>query len=185
MALKGSIRLQFDRFLDPNTANRQAFCVNNGRPEECISAGSGPGSITFSVEYDPVDRVVVMKPQQPLMPMTRYNVRLLPPKNDTDTSGIRAFDGVALTKAYQFSFTTGDATVPAASPTAPSTSAPEDSLCIAPDAGKPTPLNKHRAAIFNIDLRGGAELSHAPSSRLPNSVANRLDRRRGDLHRSG
>ena len=162
MALKGSIRVQFDRFLAPNTANRQAFCVNAGRPEECISAGSGPGSITFSVEYDPVDRVVVMKPQQRLMPMTRYNVRLLPPKNDSDTSGIRAFDGVAVDRGVPFAFTTGDASASAAEPNRAidfCTAARPRAPCLT--RVPPTPVGESRQLVHRGYLRWGAKLSQS------------------------
>src|SRR6266542_921357 len=76
VALKQSIRVQFDRVLSPASAVRQGVCVQAttvgaGATDECI------GGLT--PQYDPVDRVAVWVPSVPLMPMTRYNVLLLPP----------------------------------------------------------------------------------------------------------
>jgi hypothetical protein len=106
----GSIRIQFSRFLAADTANRQSFCIQaftngpNSGTEHCLTAGSGPGDVTISVEYDPVDRVVVLKPQKALDP-GRYNIRVIPPKTADDANGLRAFDGVPLAKEYSFAMT--------------------------------------------------------------------------------
>src|SRR5262249_38702867 len=56
------------------------------------------------------------KHDQPFKAMTRYNVRVLAPKNENDGSGIRAFDGVPLAKEFSFAFTTGDAMATANEP---------------------------------------------------------------------
>src|SRR5882724_5691052 len=95
-----SIRVQFDRFLAPESAVRQAICVaaaTTTAQDQCIG-GLVP-------EYDPVDRVAVWKGAS-LLPNQRYNVRLLLPTSPDDTTtGIRAFDGVPLDKEYTFAFT--------------------------------------------------------------------------------
>ena len=99
--------MQFDRFLAPETANQQGFCVSsNSHPDNCLSAGAGSGAAVLATEYDPVDRVVVLKPVEPQgLAVGLYKVRLLAPKNDTDTTGIRAFDGVPLAREDSFEFT--------------------------------------------------------------------------------
>ncbi len=129
VALKQSIRVQFDRFLSPASAVRQGVCVQAttvgaGATDECI------GGLT--PQYDPVDRVAVWVPSVPLMPMTRYNVRLLPPKDENDANGIRAFDGVPLEKEFTFAFTTGDATAVAVEPKRDIGFCSLPSLCMAP-----------------------------------------------------
>jgi hypothetical protein len=103
-ATNGTIRVQFDRFLSTETPNRQSFCVSNTtNPDNCLTAGTGSGAVTLSVEYDPVDRVVVLKPSKPLTP-GKFRVRVLAPKNADDTGGIRAFDGVAMAKEFSWEF---------------------------------------------------------------------------------
>ncbi len=128
VALQQSIRVQFDRFLAPGSAVRQGVCVQSapvgaGAPADCI------GGLT--PKYDPVDRVAVWIPP-PLMPMTRYNVRLLAPQDENDANGIRAFDGVPLEKEFTFAFTTGDNTAMAIEPKRDITFCSTPSFCTAP-----------------------------------------------------
>ncbi|HEX9295285.1 MAG TPA: Ig-like domain-containing protein [Polyangiaceae bacterium] len=128
VALQQSIRVQFDRFLAPGSAVRQGVCVQSapvgaGAPADCI------GGLT--PKYDPVDRVAVWIPP-PLMPMTRYNVRLLAPQDENDANGIRAFDGVPLEKEFTFAFTTGDNTAMAIEPKRDITFCSLPSLCTVP-----------------------------------------------------
>jgi hypothetical protein len=102
-----SIRVQFDRFLMPSTATRQALCLQDATvggeatgTEHCIPAGIAP-------EYDPVDRVATWTIRGAIMEHTRYNVRLFAPTDPGDPNGVRAFDGAPLEKEFTFAFTTG------------------------------------------------------------------------------
>jgi hypothetical protein len=104
--LKTSIRVQFDRFLAPDSAVRQAICVQAcsvGPTAQCDGQCLG----NLLPEYDPVDRVAVWKNAM-LVAGQRYNVRLLVPANDDDPTGIRAIDGTPLEAEYTFAFTAGD-----------------------------------------------------------------------------
>jgi len=101
VALRQSVRVQFDRFLRPDSTSRQSIC---------IQAGPNNGCVISSLEYDPVDRVMVAKPMADLLPNTAYNVRLLVPTKDGPDDGVRAFDDVPLAEEARFSFTTGTAT---------------------------------------------------------------------------
>jgi hypothetical protein len=114
--LQTTIRVQFDRFLAPDSAIRQSICVQ--------SCSVGPGAQCdgqclggLSPEYDPIDRVVVWK-SATLVAGLRYNVRLLVPKDDNDLQGVRAIDGTPLDKEYTFAFTAGDPTKMAGDPDA-------------------------------------------------------------------
>jgi hypothetical protein len=95
--------VQFDRFLAPDSAVRQAICVQAGDPND----KSIPCVGNLSPEYDPVDRVAVWKNSGSLLANQRYNVRLLVPANADDPTGVRAFDGVPLETEFRFAFTTG------------------------------------------------------------------------------
>src|SRR5882724_980375 len=106
--VNASIKLRFDRFLDTATINRQAIQVYTGDPKFSPS-------ITFQVDYDPVERVVEFRvpPGQALKPQTLYQLVLSVAK-DAGDFGIRAFDGAPLAEAdlpLQTSFFTGTAAV--------------------------------------------------------------------------
>jgi hypothetical protein len=107
VALRQSVRVQFDRFLRPETASRQSICIQAGPSAPCEGA---------AIEYDPVDRVVVAKLNGALLPTQRYTVRLVAPTASAPDQGVRAFDDAALAKDVTFAFTTGDAS---AMPTLP------------------------------------------------------------------
>jgi Bacterial Ig-like domain len=103
-----TIRVQFDRFLMPSTAVREALCLqpasvggDNQGTDRCVGAG-------FVAQYDPVDRVASWVIRGVLVPETRYNVRLFAPKDVHDTRGVRAFDGATLEREFTFAFTTGN-----------------------------------------------------------------------------
>jgi hypothetical protein len=103
-----TVRVQFDRFLAPDSAVRQAICIQAcsvGPGAQC--AGQCLGNLV--PEYDPVDRVAVWKNVQ-VQPGIRYNVRLLVPVTDDDATGVRSIDGAPLEKEYVFAFTAGDPT---------------------------------------------------------------------------
>ena len=106
--VNASIKLRFDRFLSTATINRQAIQVYTGDPR--LSP-----SITFQVDYDPVERVVEFRvpPGQALKPQTLYQLVLNVAKDPGDF-GIRAFDGAPLAEAdlpLHTSFFTGTAAV--------------------------------------------------------------------------
>jgi hypothetical protein len=88
-----SIKLRFDRFLNPATVNRQAIQVYTGDPDFSPS-------ITFEVVYDPVERVVEFRVPsgQGFKPQTLYQVVLNVAK-DAGDFGLRAFDGAPLAEA--------------------------------------------------------------------------------------
>lgn len=103
-----SIKLRFDRFLNPATVNRQAIQVYTGDPQ------FSPG-VTFQVVYDPVERVVEFRvpPGQGFAAQALYTIVLNVAKEDGDF-GIRAFDGAPLSEAdgpLKTSFLTGDGPV--------------------------------------------------------------------------
>jgi hypothetical protein len=86
-----TITLRFDRWLNPATVNRQAILVYTGDPKFSPS-------VTYDVNYDPVERVVefrVPPGSAGYEPQTLYEVELRVAKTDTDF-GIRAFDGAPL-----------------------------------------------------------------------------------------
>lgn len=103
--LDQSIRVQFDRFLSPLAVTRQAICISSIGPV-AVAAGRSGCEQYPTPEYDPVDRVAVWKPSQPLKPGVRYTVTVFPPENEDDPNGIRAFDGAPLEAPYVFSFVT-------------------------------------------------------------------------------
>jgi hypothetical protein len=104
-ATNGTIRVQFDRFLASDTSKRQTLCLTkSAKPDECLNTGSGSGP-TFTVEYDPVDRVVVLKPPPNKgLDTGPYKMRVLAPKNSDDSNGIRAFDGVPMAEEFSWEF---------------------------------------------------------------------------------
>jgi hypothetical protein len=103
VATRTSIRVQFDRFLAPDSAVRQALCLT----PQTVGAEVEPGCIGGLLpQYDPVDRVAVWLLPGYLAPDTRYNVRVIAPKNNVDPNGIRAFDGAPLDGALTFAFRT-------------------------------------------------------------------------------
>jgi len=149
-ATNGTIRVQFDRFLNPDTANRQAFCVSqSAKPDDCLSAGAGQGT-TLSVEYDPVDRVVVLHPPPKGLDVGLYKVRVLPPKNDADQFGIRAFDGVPMAKEFSFEFTVDASQIPD-EPNRAVDFCTAEIVCTAPDAGTAgTPTSRENSVAGTI-----------------------------------
>jgi hypothetical protein len=108
--VRQSIRIQFDRFLTTDAERKSGLCIEEGASGTCLDASA------FQTEYDPVDRVLVWIPKQPLREKTSYTVRVLAAKGDADANVLRAFDDASLESEMTFDFTTGDATVAAAEP---------------------------------------------------------------------
>lgn len=108
VATEQPLRFRFDRLLRPTSVIRQSVDVTPGvyGPD-----GSGPaaGFVFFEPRYDPYDGVLTF--QLPAgarwQPHTRYAVRLRPPSNERDITGIQAFDGAPLAQPVAFFFVTG------------------------------------------------------------------------------
>ncbi len=101
--------VHFDRFLDPRTAIRQAYCLRSETDpvesfEDCEQA------VSTSPRYDPVTRTLSIYldgNESELEPNTLYTLTLLAPRDGTDI-GLRAFDQAALLETRAFQFTTGE-----------------------------------------------------------------------------
>jgi hypothetical protein len=148
-----SIRVQFDRFLAPDSVTRQTICVT----PESVGAGVQPGRCLggMSPEYDPVDRVAVWLYGY-LSPDTRYNVRIARPVDEHDATGIRAFDGAPMAEDFTFAFRT--AAGPHAQPGVPNR---DISLCD-PEAAAVCPLPDGAC----VDPRPGSLVASAPAGLL-------------------
>jgi hypothetical protein len=132
-ATNGTIRVQFDRFLASDIANHDAFCVSRVNSEECLTGANG-----FTVEYDPVDRVVVLKPPAKGLDVGMYKVRVLAPGNAGDTTGVRAFDGVPMAEEVSWGLTV-DASTMAQEPNRKLDFCSAEQACQMPTDPKPGP----------------------------------------------
>ncbi len=74
----GVIQLAFDRLLSPASITRQTFIL--------------PVNPPVLPSYDPVTRVVTLKPLAPIPP-GQYELHIAAPQSDTDPYGLRAIDG--------------------------------------------------------------------------------------------
>ena len=185
-----SIRVQFNRFLAPESAVRQAVCVESctvGPSAQCDGQCIGG----LAPEYDPVDRVAVWK-NAALQAGLRYNVRLLVPQNDDDPTGIRTIDGTPLEAEYAFAFTAGDPSKAAGAGGIDPALANEEltvtkragitycstGLCSVPSMGCTTPLPDQ--AVFGprgtlvssagISSCAGSPLCHVPPAQGPTGI---------------
>jgi len=97
------IQLAFDRLLMPVTVNRQTIYL--------YQAGAKQVTITPSIAYDPVARVVSVTPLSPLTQGQSYTLQIASPKSYTDPSGLHAIDGATLdpNSASSVTFTVGPA----------------------------------------------------------------------------
>jgi hypothetical protein len=86
----GVIEIAFDRLLLPSTITRQTFQLSDKRGN----------FVSPSVVYDPVARVVTIKPPQGfLQDQQYYQVHIAMPQSPTDSNGLRAIDGATLDPA--------------------------------------------------------------------------------------
>jgi len=112
------IELKFDRYMLPTDAIRQAICVRSV-PGTVTNINDCTSSVFLHPAYDPVRRVVTYYQDASqgsvLVPGQTYFLTVLP---GSGPSGFQAFDGVALDKRYDFSFT------PTAAPANTGTEAP-------------------------------------------------------------
>jgi hypothetical protein len=79
----GRIQLAFDRLLLPSSITRQTFILEMN-------------TLTPTVAYDPVTRVVTITPTSPLTPGQTYSLGVASPQSATDPYGLRAIDGATL-----------------------------------------------------------------------------------------
>ncbi len=102
-----SITLIFDRFLDPRTATRQSLCLRSGSTAPVRGLADCTNQVFLEPSYDPVRRSVTYRLPQGtrLAPDSLYQLTALSPLPGT-RSGFRAFDGAALKRNREFSFTT-------------------------------------------------------------------------------
>ncbi len=79
----GAIELAFDRLLLPSCITRQTFILQGD-------------TLTPTIAYDPVARVVRVTPTDPLTPGQTYTIAIASPQNAEDPNGLRAIDGATL-----------------------------------------------------------------------------------------
>lgn len=79
----GVIELAFDRLLLPSCITRQNFILQGN-------------TLTPTIAYDPVARVVRVTPTDPLTPGQTYSIAIASPQNAGDPNGLRAIDGATL-----------------------------------------------------------------------------------------
>ena len=109
------IELSFDRLLLPLSILRQTFVLNE-------LVGGGSTTLTPTVAYDPVARVVTVTPlpDQPLVVGQSYTLFITSPQSPSDLDGLRAIDGANLApdSPSQFTFqVTAAGSAPAQPPT--------------------------------------------------------------------
>jgi hypothetical protein len=184
-----SVSVQFDRFLMPTTAVRQAMCVQ-AATVGAEHQGTDQCVVTrFEPQYDPVDRVATWVLRGQLMPLTRYNVRLFTPRDPNDATGVRAFDGAPLAKETTFAFTTACAKT--SSPESPCTAVAQldpprthgfcstKTLCTPPatacDGPAPEAVTTTPHDLFANTCTSGASCHGEGSSRGISGAALRFD----------
>ncbi len=103
------VELRFDRFLLPGGGLSAGAFLYSGNPP---ANGS-----RLSVDYDLVERVVVLQPSRPLVPHTLYTVEIV--LYPDSSQGFWAYDRAPLVEAalpLRFSFSTGSGPAPAPAP---------------------------------------------------------------------
>lgn len=102
-----AIRVRFDRYLDPRSAIRQAYCLRSDQADVEGFEGCSAGVMTLPA-YDPGGHTLTIylaSREDKLEPDTVYKLTLLSPRAGTDV-GFRAFDGAELETTQVFSFRT-------------------------------------------------------------------------------
>jgi hypothetical protein len=97
------VELAFDRLLLPSSVTRQSIYI--------FQDGASQVTITPSIAYDPVARVVTVTPLTQLAMGQTYTVQIVTPKLITDPSGLHAIDGALMdpTQPTSVTFTVGPA----------------------------------------------------------------------------
>ncbi len=99
-----SIRVHFDRYLDPRTVIRQAQCFQSDQADVPGSEYCLEG-LFLTPTYDPVTRSATLFLDEPLAPDTLYKLTLFAPRDGLDF-GYRAFDEVGLAEPVVVTFRT-------------------------------------------------------------------------------
>lgn len=102
-----AIRVRFDRYLDPRSAIRQAYCLRSDQAE-VVGFEDCTGGVTTLPSYDPATHtltIFIASRADKLEPDALYKLTLLSPRAGTDV-GFRAFDGAELEATQVFSFRT-------------------------------------------------------------------------------
>lgn len=119
VAFTGSaIRVELDRYLDPRSVIRQAYCLQSDLAdiESFDQCSSG---LTTSPAYDPVTRSITIYLSEHLAPETLYKLTLLSPPEQGAGIGLRAIDGAPLDATRAVTFRTAPDTDPPAALEAP------------------------------------------------------------------
>jgi hypothetical protein len=165
-----SVSVQFDRFLLPSIAVRGTICMQAatvGAENPALDRCEGAG---FAPTYDPVDRIATWTIRGELFPLTRYNVRVLAPRDANDANGIRAFDGAPLEKEYIFAFTTGRSGAGLEPPRRPGfcdvkhLCAVRDSACDEAEGATPQTESPHDFFVRSCATTGNCHGGGKPSS---------------------
>lgn len=99
LAQNGRIELSFDRLLLPLSILRQTFVLNQ-------LEGGGAQTLSPTVAYDPVARVVTVTPLPgDLMVGQSYQLFITSPSSPSDLNGLRAIDGATLSPTVQMPLT--------------------------------------------------------------------------------
>ena len=167
-----SIRLRFDRFLDPVSPTRQAICL---QPTIAPAASylDCEGTDFLQPTYDPARREVVFlqRAGARLAPQTTYQLTVFRPI-DPSWPGFRAFDGAAIDAATTFQLTTAATDPPLAKDELP---APGDRYCEDAPCGAAcaaAPSVKACAAACTPSASGCAEACEATCrAKCPEGVA--------------
>lgn len=108
--LEQAIRVRFDRLLKPTTVSRQSILVTPGRLDP-KTRSSPAGAYLIEPRYDPYERTAVFQlgAGERYSPVVLHTALLRPPDKDSDTTGLRAFDGAVLAQPFVIEFTSGQA----------------------------------------------------------------------------
>ncbi len=113
LTVDGPLAVRFDRFLDPSSTNRQAFCLRADlkTPRSYHDCG---GAIFIAPAYDPARMEVRLNLAmgEHLAPGTLYQLTVLPVDGDEPEVGLRAFDGAEMQAAIVFRFRTAESLQP-------------------------------------------------------------------------
>jgi len=100
-----AFHVRFDRFMDPRTLIRQAYCLRSEQADVVGFEGCTNGISDTLPRYDPVTRTLSIYLAEHLAPDTLYKLTLLAPREGPDV-GLRAFDGVPLESSIVKTFRT-------------------------------------------------------------------------------
>lgn len=101
-----SISVTVDRYLDPRTPIRQAYCLRSDADGgEPASAFECVGALSTRPTYDPVSRTLRIYLDAPLTAETEYTLTVFAAV-DGVPFGLRALDGVPLDESFHVGFST-------------------------------------------------------------------------------